>query len=77
MNNCQVVKVGTFRDILSDSPIATNKSDESVRENTEKTDLKEASLAVKHTFSDKKKNKAQAMASRFVAKSFSSSKVPM
>ena len=73
MNNRQAVEVGTFKDILSDPPMATNETDEG--ENAEKTAPNEVPLAVRRTLSDKKKNKAQALASRLIAKG-SSSKAP-
>ena len=73
INNRQVVKVGTFKDILSDSPMATNEID--VGQNVEKTALNKVLLAVKHTLNGKKKNKAQALASRLTANG-SSSKAP-
>lgn len=50
--------------------MATNKTNE--EENTEKTAPNKVLLAVKRTFSDKKKNKAQTLASRIIAKDFSS-----
>ena len=73
MNNCQVVKVDTFKDILSDPPIAINKTNE--RKHAEKTASNKVPLAIRRTLSDKKKNKAQALASRLIAKG-SPSKAP-
>lgn len=74
MNNRQAIEVSTFRDIFSDPPMATGEPDE--RENAEKTAPNEAPLAVKRILSDKKKNKAQVLASWLIAKGFSSSKAP-
>lgn len=71
MNNYQAVEVGTFRNILLDLLVANNKLDDE-RENPEKTVSKEALLAIRHTLSKKKKNKAQTMANRLVIKGSSS-----
>lgn len=68
MNNCQIVEVDTFRDIFSYPSMATNETDE--RKNPEKTASNKVLLAVRRTFSNKKKNKAQALASQLIAKSF-------
>lgn len=58
MSNRQVVEVGIFKDILSNSIMAPNEPDGSVRDNVEKSRLKEVPMAIRRTFSDKKKNKA-------------------
>lgn len=61
-------------DIFSaDSPITTNERDE--KENAKKTSSNKVLLAIRYTFSNKKKNKTQALASRLIAKG-SSFKVP-
>lgn len=73
INNCQIVEVGTFRNIFSDLLTATNEIEEG--ENIEKTALNKVPLAVKGTFSDKKKNKALALASWLIVKG-SPSKAP-
>lgn len=56
MNNCQIVEVGTFRNIFSNPLITTNTTNK--EENTKKTAFNKVLLAVKRTFSNKKKNKA-------------------
>lgn len=55
------MKVGTFRDIFSDLSTAIDKPNK--EENKEKTAPNKVLLAIKHTLSNKKKNKAQALAS--------------
>lgn len=75
MNSRQAVEVGTFRNILSNPPMATGEPKEPERENIGKNAPQEALLAVRRTLSDKKKNKAQAMADRLLAKG-SSLKAP-
>ena len=56
MNNHQILKVNTFRNIFLEPLMANNKLDE--RENVEKIVLKEIPLAIKYNFSLKKKNKS-------------------
>lgn len=56
MNNCQIVDISTFKNIFLDLPVATNKLDKG--ENVKKTISNKVSLAIRRTFSDKKKNKA-------------------
>lgn len=65
LNNSQVVEVSIFRNIFSDLPMATDKL---VTENTAESALLKILLAARHTFSDKKKTKAEEVAKCLIAK---------
>lgn len=55
ISKCQKVEVVFSRNIFSDTPTATNKLNESVKDNARKTGHQTASLVVKCTLSDRKR----------------------
>lgn len=71
LNNSQTIKVGTFKDILSNLSIASDILDMPTSHTSEPStplvSLKTLFIA-KHILSDKKKTKSQALAGHFVVK---------